>query len=74
MSWRDGFALSRSRVKRREGSVLTKKGGKRTWDLGSPPLWSRVVLWVIEVEPGRLRAFTVVQNGAGVWMGKREGE
>lgn len=37
--------------------------GHREKEEGSPPCWSRVVLWGTGILSGRLRAFTVVQNG-----------
>lgn len=37
--------------------------GLREKEEGSPPRWSRVMLWGTGIVSGRLRAFTVVQNG-----------
>lgn len=37
--------------------------GLREKGEGSPPRWSRVMLWGTGMVLGRLRAFTVVQNG-----------
>lgn len=52
-----------------KGSVLKRKGGKRTWGWGierrkraRPPWWCRV-WWDMGMVSGRLSTFTTVQNG-----------
>lgn len=37
--------------------------GLREKEEGSPPCWRRVMLWGTGMVSGKLRAFTVVQNG-----------